>query len=106
MILIDNDIREKIIFLLGNLGFENFKFQKHDVFKFSKIIIVVNDIESFTDLNVAAIRYQLDFCGLYNKDDFNKYMFHYKNDEYELIFCKECCQMTNHLNNICQKCKK
>lgn len=24
---------------------------------------------------------------------------------YELQFCEKCCQMTNHLKGICQKCK-
>lgn len=25
--------------------------------------------------------------------------------DYELDFCENCCQMTNHLDGICQKCK-
>lgn len=29
-----------------------------------------------------------------------------KPKEFELAYCSQCIQMTNHLNGVCQKCKK
>ena len=38
--------------------------------------------------------------------DFSEFLDAAFSHQYELRFCEECIQMTNHLNGICQKHKK
>ena len=65
-----------------------------------KIIEILEELSEYPQFNVSCKKYLMD----YNYEEAATRIVELK-EEYDLAYCNNCIQMTNHIKGVCQKCK-